>query len=100
MDKVSGNLSNVVDRLATERQSIKKIAPEKGGVVAGTEDGVSGEESVSMPDYVVSVTAEKLQEKSTYTPEEVKAKARAFLSMGTASPEEREVLSQILGEKE
>jgi hypothetical protein len=36
--------------------------------------------------------------KRTYSPEEVRSKAKAFASSGKLSPEERRVLTEILGE--
>ncbi len=92
LDKVSLNRSTTTDKLISENRDLaKKTTPKKKAEDDGLVD--------SMPDYVVSVSAEKLDEKSTYTPAEVKAKAKAFMNMG-ASPQEQAVLSEILGKQE
>jgi hypothetical protein len=92
LDKVSLSKSTTTEKLINDRDLTLKTAPTK----KKEDDGVVD----SMPDYVVSITAEKLDEKSTYTPAEVKSKAKAFLAMGKGSPEEQAVLSDILNKKD
>lgn len=91
MDKVSLSKSSTTEKLISDRDLTQKASPKK----KVEDDGIVD----SMPDYVVSITAEKLDEKSTYSPQEVKSKAKAFLASGSASPEERAVLSDILSKK-
>jgi hypothetical protein len=53
-------------------------------------------ESPELPAYVVAVQGQPKEEKGTYSPDEVKAKALSFLQSGRASPEERAALARTL----
>jgi hypothetical protein len=61
--------------------------------------GSTGSVEKPVPDYIVAFSAEKSEGKSTYTPQEVKSKAKTLLSMGTLPPDQQVVLADILKEK-
>lgn len=62
--------------------------------------------AIEDPPYVVTVTArkpteeEKVEQTKTYTPRELRSKAKSFLESGSLPPEQREVLKEILNKQE
>lgn len=96
MDKVSAQSPKAMD--VSKKLDVRDVDAEKKLLAEKKKKLEVEAEAVaaSIPDYVVEISAEKTAEKSTYSPEEVRAKARSLLGTGILKSEEREVLQAIL----
>ncbi|MBK9293033.1 MAG: hypothetical protein IPM57_01060 [Oligoflexia bacterium] len=99
-------MSVIRDRKEHPGQKAKEANPYKDGPHdARVKSRVSKQKQTETKEaaYVVSVEAKPKDEtqksKLLYTPEEVRAKAKAFLHSSHLTPEERSVLAEILADK-
>jgi hypothetical protein len=105
-DPVSGEKKNLIKAAVDARTPVdgphRPGQKERKSEAKKSASGDTGNTSDSTPSYVVAVTKrEKTGEPSTevshsYNPQELKAKARAFLNSPQISSAEREVLTEIL----
>ena len=92
MDKVSLNRPNL-------EKLDKAVIPEREPAKTAAVKAADVDKPTEMPDYVVSITAEKIDEKSTYTRAEVRAKAKELLASKFITEEERATLGEILSKE-
>lgn len=97
-----GNLMEKINSALPQNPSLQKTEKKKDEPATSPKTGSLEKrtESLEIPDYVVEISAEKIDKKSTYSPAEVKSKARSLLHMGIMPEDQRQVLQKILDTEE